>query len=98
VTVVIATALPPAPEQVSEYVESCGIGPTLCEPDVAFVPLQAPDALQPVVFALDHVSVVEPFSGTPCGFADSVAVGDPAVTVTEAVFEVLPPEPVHVSV
>ena len=83
-TVVIATAFPPEPEHVNVYVESAAIGPTLCEPLIASEPDHAPDAVQAVAFVLDHVNVVEPFAATPGGFADKVAVGAAAATLTAA--------------
>jgi hypothetical protein len=97
-TVVIATALPPAPEHVSVYVESAVMGPTLCDPLVASAPDHAPDAVQLVAFVLDHVSVVEPLAATPGGLADSDAVGAAVVTLTVALLAALPPVPLHVSV
>jgi len=65
-------------------VESAVIGPTLCEPLIASEPDHAPDAVQAVAFVLDHVNVVEPFAATPGGFADKVAVGAAAATLTAA--------------
>ncbi len=84
--------------QFSENVESLAIGPTLCEPLVDFDPLQAPEAAQLLTLALVQVNVVEPFIATPSGFADRLAEGAPAVTVTLAVLAALPPAPEHVSV
>jgi hypothetical protein len=74
------------------------IGPTLCEPLIASPPDHAPDAAQLVEFVLDQVSVVLPPAETPFGFAASVTVGDPAVTLTVALCDALPPPPAHVNV
>ncbi len=94
--VVIATALPALPEHVRVYVESCASGPTLCEPEIALVPVQAPDALQLVTFVLVHVNVDEPLRATPGGFAEMLRVAEPAVTVTVAVFATVVPLPAQV--
>jgi hypothetical protein len=65
-----------------------------------FAPLQAPDAVHDVALVEDHVSVELPFTETSGGSALRFTVGigggggvEP--TVTCAVREMLPPEPVH---
>jgi hypothetical protein len=55
-TVTDDVALPPAPSQTSEYVDVAASGPVDCDPEVAFVPDHAPDAVQLVAFADCHVS------------------------------------------
>jgi hypothetical protein len=68
-------------------------------PDVAFVPVHAPEAVQLVAFVVDHVSLEVPPEATDVGDAENVSVGAVelvTVTVTERVIE--PPDPVHVSV
>jgi hypothetical protein len=68
-------------------------------PDVDFVPVHAPDAVQLVAFVVDHVSFDVPPEATDIGDAEKVSVGaveDVTLTVTERV--VVPPDPVHASV
>ena len=74
--------------------------PVLCEPEVAFDPLQLPDAVHDVAFDELHVSVLLPPLVTDVGDADSdtVGAGVVAVTVTDAVRCVVPPEPVQLNV
>ena len=72
-------------------------GPTLCLPLTTSAPDHPPDAVQPVTLTPAQVSVVVPFRATPAGFADKVTEGVPAVTVTLAVCETLPPGPAHAS-
>lgn len=75
--------------------------PVLCEPDVAFEPLQPPDAVHDVAFDELHVSVLLPPLLTDVGDADSDTVGagvepaSPTATVTFAERE--PPAPVQVN-
>lgn len=65
-------------------------------PEVAFVPVQPPEAVHDVALALDHVSIELPPGMTVVGLALSVSVGAAvALTVTCALREMLPPEPVH---
>ncbi len=74
------------------------MGPTDALPLIARVPVQPPDAVQPVAPLLDHVSVDEPFAATDLGLAVNVTeIGD-CWTLTAAVRETLPPVPVHASV
>ena len=74
--------------------------PVLCEPDVDFDPLQLPDAVHVVAFEELQLSVLLPPLVTDVGDADSVTVGAgvDAVTVTDAVRCVVPPEPVQLKV
>jgi hypothetical protein len=76
--------------------------PVLCEPDIAFVPLHAPDAAQLVAFVALHVSCDAAPVLTLVGDADNVTAGagvpPPFVTDTATVFAVEPPPPLHVSV
>jgi hypothetical protein len=68
-------------------------------PDVAFVPVHAPEAVQLVAFVVDHVSFDVPPEATDVGDAENVSVGAVelvTVTVTERVIE--PPDPVQASV
>ena len=61
----------------------------VCEPDVAFVPLQPFEAVQLVALVLDHVSVELPPELTVVGLAEIVTVGAtaPACIVALAVLE-----------
>jgi hypothetical protein len=77
---------------------------TFCEPEVALLPLQPPEAVQEVAFVELHVSVELPPLDTLVGFALIVTVGAPGggggpggctVTVTSWLTE--PPDPVQVS-
>lgn len=70
------------------------IGPVLLLPLVASVPLQAPEAAQPVALAELQLSVDEPPLATAVGFAASVAVGMTS-TVAAAVL-LVPPGPLQV--
>ena len=85
------------PEHDNEYVVSWAIGPTLCEPLVALVPLQPPVAVQVVTLELDQVSVELPFFATPGGLAVRLTVGE-AIMATFADTVTLPPVPLHMSV
>ena len=69
----------------------------LCEPDVPFVPVQPPAAVQLVAFVELHVNVDELPDGMLLGDADSVTVGA-GTTVTLAVCAAEPPVPLQVSV
>jgi len=72
-------------------------GPTDCEPFVAMLPDQPPDAVQPVAFVADHVSVLEPPLVTDVGFAVNVVTGaagggaDATCTFVDPI--VVPPRP-----
>ena len=71
-----------------------------CEPEVAFDPLQPPDAVHDVAFVVDHVNVLLPPLVTDVGDAEkeTVGAGVAAVTVTDAVRCVVPPAPLQLSV
>jgi hypothetical protein len=84
--------------QLSEYVVSCVIGPTLCDPLVASVPVQPPDAVHELTLAPVHVNIDVALRATPVGFAVRLTDGVTAVTVTVALSDALPPVPVHDSV
>jgi hypothetical protein len=72
-------------------------------PDVAFVPLQPPLAVQDVALVEDQVSCVLPPDATLVGLADRLTVGvgggggGAALTVTVAEREIEPPVPVQLS-
>jgi hypothetical protein len=71
--------------------------PVLCEPDVPFVPVQPPDAVQLVAFVELQVNVDALPDATLLGAAVNVTVGA-GTTVTLAVCDAEPPVPVQLSV
>ena len=98
VTVADWDAEPPAPVQVSVYLVDALSAAVLCEPLVASLPLQPPEALQEAALVEAQVNVDVPPLAMVLGFAVSVTVGAGAVTVTVADCAALPPGPVQVSV
>jgi hypothetical protein len=70
----------------------------LCEPLVASLPLQPPEAVQELAFVDDQVSVDAAPLLTVVGFPVSVTVGVGVVTVTVTDCEALPPVPLQVNV
>lgn len=101
-TVRLACAEPPAPVHVSVYDAEAVNAPVPWLPDVAFVPLQLPDAEHEVALVEDHVSVLLPPLLTVLGDADSETVGACAGvefrTDTEVLAWAVPPVPVQLSV
>ena len=72
--------------------------PVDCEPLVALLPAQPPEAVQAVVLADFQVSVARPPLLTVLGVALRATVGAVEATVTVVDCEALPPPtPVHVS-
>jgi hypothetical protein len=69
-----------------------------CEPLVALVPDQAPDALHEVALVADQVNVELPPLVIVLGLALRLTVGAGAVTETVADCVALPPVPLHVRV
>ena len=69
----------------------------LCEPDVAFVPVHPPDAVQLVALVELHVNVDALPDATLLGDAVKVTVGA-GTTVTLAVCDAEPPAPEQLSV
>jgi hypothetical protein len=76
VTVVEAEAEPPAPVQLSTYV-AVALGVTVPVPEVAFVPLQPPEAVQEVASVELQVSALPLPAATVVGEAlrETVGVG-----------------------
>jgi hypothetical protein len=73
--------------------------PVDCEPLVASLPLQAPEAVQEVALVDDQVRVDAPPLDTLAGLAVSVTVGCAgAVTDTVVDWAAEPPGPLHVNV
>jgi hypothetical protein len=99
-TVTLRDVVPPAPLQARVKVVDCASAAVSCDPDVAFVPLQPPDAVHEVALVDDQASVVVPPCATCAGFADSDTVGTAgaALTTTVAVRVVTPPAPEQLSV
>jgi hypothetical protein len=98
-TVADCVALPPVPVQVSTYVVLALSAPLDCEPLIALLPDQPPEAVQDVALVDDHVSFEAPPLATVLGLAlkPTVAVGC-ALTATVADWIALPPAPVQLSV
>ena len=68
-----------------------------CDPLVASLPDQAPEAVQEVAWAADQLRVELPPLATVLGLAAKVTVGAGEVTVTVADWAALPPLPVQVN-
>jgi hypothetical protein len=96
-TVADCVALPPAPVQVSAYVVLAVIALLDCEPLIALLPDQPPEAVQAVVLVDDQVSVVVAPLLTVLGAAERLTVGAGVLTDTVADCVALPPVPVQVS-
>jgi hypothetical protein len=97
VTVAVCDAEPPVPVQLNAKLPFAVSAPVLCEPEVAFVPVQPPDAVQLVAFVELQVSVDELPDVMLLGDAVNVTVGA-GTTVTLAVCDAEPPVPVQLSV
>ena len=69
VTVTAALVEPPAPEHCKVNVLSAASVADCIVPDDAWLPAQAPDAMQPVAFWLDQLNVVVPPLLTDVGLA-----------------------------
>lgn len=74
VTLVLAFADPPPPVQVRLYV-AVAETVTALEPDGPSEPFHPPEAVQPLAFIDDQVSVTCPFTATSFAEAESCAVG-----------------------
>jgi len=74
--------------------------PVDCEPLIAWLPDQPPDAVQAVAFVVDQLKVELLPLTMELGLAERLTVGAgvAAVTETVAAWVALPPEPVQVSV
>ncbi len=95
VTLTESVVLPPAPLQVRLKLLFEVIALMVCEPEVALLPDQSPEAIQSVTLLLFQLSVVEPFSDTELGFAEKESVGNGAATVTLTESFALPPAPLQ---
>lgn len=88
--------------QLSENVLVLLSGPVDSLPDVAFEPLQPPDAVHEVASVVDHVSMLVPLTETAAGLAARVKVGTGGgggvpFTVTVAVCCAVPPLPLQLN-
>ncbi len=72
--------------------------PVECEPLVAWLPDQPPDATQEVAFVVDQLKVELLPLTMELGLAATLTVGAGDVTVTVSDCAALPPTPVQVSV
>jgi hypothetical protein len=101
-TVTFAWREPPGPEQLNTYVGLVNNAPVPSVPEVAFDPVQLPDAVQDVALVVDQVNVLPEPLPTDIGDAESETVGaavEPPETVTVALSTYVRPLPlVHVSV
>ena len=70
----------------------------LCVPLNASLPLQAPEAVHEVALLDDQVTIELPPLATLVGLALMETVGAAPDTVTVAVFDAVPPDPVQLSV
>jgi hypothetical protein len=96
-TVVDCAAEPPVPVQVRvNFVVAVRAG-VVCEPAVAIVPLQPPEAVQAVALVDDQVSAEVAPLFTVAGFAVKATAGAGLVTDTVADCAALPPLPLQVS-
>jgi hypothetical protein len=100
VTVVLVVAVPPAPVQAIVNVVVPLRAAVVCVPDVAFAPVQPPDATHDVAFEEDQFRIDDPPCATAAGFAANVTVGAGGVAETATVADrvIEPPAPVQVSV
>ena len=90
--------MPPVPVQLNVNVVALVSAAVLWLPAVALLPLHPPDPVHDVAFVDDHINVLLPPLATEVGDADSATVGAGVVTETEALFCVVPPAPVQLSV
>jgi hypothetical protein len=91
VTDAVLLADPPAPEQLSVYNESALSGPTASVPEVAFVPVQEPDAVHEVASVDDQVSVAVEPEATDAALAAKLTVGAVTMGSAEDPLPSLPP-------
>ncbi|HKW84378.1 MAG TPA: hypothetical protein VJN68_11565 [Burkholderiaceae bacterium] len=100
-TVALACAVPPDPVQLNVKVRETVRAPVLWLPDVAFDPLQPPDAVHDVALVDDQLSVLLPPLTTDVGEAamDTVGVGvELRIETVVLAVAVVPPEPLQVNV
>ena len=69
--------------------------PVDCEPLIALVPDQAPEAIQAVACVVDQVRDAALPRVIELGLARKLTVGAGSLTETIAVWEAFPPGPVH---
>ena len=94
VTVTLWFAVPPLPIQLSVYVDVVVILAIDCEPEVVFVPVHPPLAVQEVALVELHVSVEELPLVTDVWLAERVRVGVGAVYLVRKSSTLHPSAPV----
>ena len=94
VTVIFCVAVPPAPVHASVNVVLAVTLVIACEPDVAFVPVHPPLAVQEVALVELHDNVAEPPEVTDVGDAERVRVGVGAVYLVRKSSTLHPSAPV----
>ena len=97
VMLTVSLAVPPGPLQDRLNTLPEVSAAIVCDPAVALLPDQSPEAVQPVVLLLLQLSVVAPLNGRLDGLAVRLtdeAVGPATITLTESL--ALPPGPVQV--
>ena len=97
VILAVSLAVPPGPlqDRVNTLFEVSDA--IICDPAVALLPDQSPEAVQPVVLLLLQLNVVAPLNGRLDGLAVRLIDGAPgAATVTLTESLTLPPGPVQV--
>jgi hypothetical protein len=90
--------VPPAPVQLTVNLVVALSAAVTCDPAVASVPLQPPEALHAVAFVDDQVNVEVAPLFTVVGFAAKVTAGAGVLTETVADCAALPPAPLQVRV
>jgi len=97
VTVTVCEAEPPLPAQDSvKFVDALN-GTVVCEPLVAFAPVQPPDAVHVAALLAAHDRTDVAPALMVVGFADRVTVGAGLTTDTVVVLVAVPPLPVQVN-
>lgn len=91
------TAVPPPPEQTSEYVVVAVMGGLACVPLGASVPLQPSDAVQESALVEFHVNDEVPPRTATSGVAVSVAAGRGLMVTAALTGALVPPAPEQVS-
>ena len=94
VTVALCVAVPPAPVHASVNVVLAVMLVIACEPDVAFVPVHPPLAVQEVALVELHDNVAEPPEVTDVWLAERVRVGVGAVYLVRKSSALHPSTPV----
>jgi hypothetical protein len=97
-TVADALAVPPSPVQTRVNTLVVANAPLDWLPEIALLPVHAPEARQEAALVEDQVRVEDPPLAIDVGFAVSDTVGAGGMTVTVADALAVPPGPVHARV